>query len=307
MKQPNLRPTTLIAPQQLETLAGRIAARLTTDGQDEIQPGVILHRRSKTGEPIHGVVEPSLCIIAQGGKNVTLAGETFHYDPAHYLITTMQLPMVGMVMNASEQNPYLGLQLVLDPQTVTSVIAEAVGVSSPGNGYLKALDVSPIDANLLNAATRLVQLTEAPDDFAVLAPLIKREIIYWLLKGAQSGRLRHLARSGGQSHRMATAVAYLKRNFSKAIRIKDLAEELGMSTSTFHAHFKAATAMSPIQFQKQLRLQEARRLMHSEQMNAAEAGFHVGYEDASHFNREYKREFGRPPKQDIEQLLLRSV
>ena len=223
----------------------------------------------------------------------------FRYDPAHYMISTVELPMIGQVVEASPERPYLGFWLALDPSVVTSVMVES-GVVQRGDGSsVKSLDVSALDANLLDATLRLVRLVETPDECRVLAPLVIREIVYRLLTGAQAGRLRHLATFGGHAHRMVRAVEKLRMNFNKPLRIEEVARELGMSVSGFHAHFRAVTAMSPLQFQKQLRLQEARRLMLSEDLDAAEAGYRVGYDDASHFNREYKRHFGEPPMRDV--------
>jgi AraC-like DNA-binding protein len=170
------------------------------------------------------------------------------------------------------------------------------------NDGVKAIDVSPLDADLLNASLRLIRLIDKPNDYQVLGQLVIREIVYRLLAGAQGHRMRHLASIGGHAHRMVRAVNRLREHFDKPLRIEDVADEIGMSVSGFHAHFKSFTAMSPLQFQKQLRLQEARRLMLSENLDAAEAGFRVGYDDASHFNREYKRQFGQPPMRDVERL-----
>ena len=176
------------------------------------------------------------------------------------------------------------------------------GLAHPGDhGGVTAVDVSPLDANLLDATLRLVRLVGTPREYRALAPLVTREMVYRLRTGAQSRRMVHLATFGGHAHRMR-AVEKLRENFDKPVRIEDNARELGMSTSGFHAHFKAVTAMSPLQFQKQLRLQEARRLMLSESLDAAEAGFRVGHDDASHFSREYKRHFGKAPMRDIEFL-----
>ena len=182
-------------------------------------------------------------------------------------------------------------------------MVESGAVQPRGDGGgVKGVDVSTLDADLLDATLRLVRLTERPGEYRVLAPLVVREIVYRLLNGAQAGRLRHLATFGGQAHRMVRAVEKLRQDFAKPLRIEDVAGELGMSVSGFHAHFKAVTAMSPLQFQKHLRLQEARRLMLSENLDAGEAGFRVGYEDQSHFSREYKRHFGEPPIRDVERL-----
>ena len=209
---------------------------------------------------------------------------------------------MGEVVEASPGRPYLSLRLVLDPSVVTSVMVESGLVQPRGDGGVKAVDVSPLDANLLDATLRLVRLIDTANEYRVLAPLVIREIVYRLLTGAQGNRMRHLATFGGHAHRMVRAVERLRENFDKPLRIEDIARELSMSISGFHAHFKAVTAMSPLQFQKQLRLQEARRLMLSENLDAAEAGYRVGYDDASHFSREYKRHFGKPPVRDVERL-----
>jgi len=236
-------------------------------------------------------------------KCVSLLGEEiFRYDPAHYLISTMELPLIGAVVDASPERPYLSFRLVLDPSIVTSVMVESGLVQRRGDGSVKAVDVSPLDANLLDATLRLVRLIDTPNEYRALAPLVVREIVYRLLTGAQGSRMCHLATFGGHAHRMVRAVGKLRENFDKPLRIDGLARELGMSVSGFHAHFKAVTAMSPLKFQKHLRLQEARRLMLNENLDAAEAGYRVGYDDASHFSREYKRHFGEPPMRDVEQL-----
>jgi len=286
-----------------EELVDRIARVMQRDGKLEAQPGLFFNRLSTPDQPVHGVLEPSFCVIAQGSKQILLGDQRFHYDPAHYLITTMGLPAAGKVVDASPERPYLSFRLVLDPSVVTSVMVESGAVQPRGEGGgVKALDVSPMDANLLDATLRLVRLADTPGEYRALAPLVVREIVYRLLTGAQAGRLRHLATFGGHAHRMVRAVKRLSEDFAKPLRIEDIAQELGMSVSGFHAHFKAVTAMSPLQFQKQLRLQEARRLMLNENLDAGEAGYRVGYDDQSHFSREYKRHFGEPPMRDVERL-----
>ncbi|QNN22734.1 AraC family transcriptional regulator [Planctomycetales bacterium ZRK34] len=289
-----------LADQQ--ELADRIAHALPHDGTTEVQPGVHLNRMSEPTGGTCGVYEPAFCVIAQGSKQITLADETFRYDPAHYLITTMQLPISGKVIKASPREPYLGFRLVLDPAVVTSVMVDCDRVLSHRDRSVKALDVSPLDVNLLDATLRLVRLTETPNEYPILAPLVIREIIFRLLTGAQGDRMRHLATYSGQAHRMARAVESIRDNFDKPLKIEQVARQLNMSVSGFHAHFKSVTAMSPLQFQKRLRLQEARRLMLNENLDAAEAGYQVGYDDASHFSRDYKRHFGDPPLRDVERL-----
>ncbi len=286
-----------------DELAEGIAQALPNDGVLEAQPGLFFNRLSKQDAPVYGVIEPSFCVIAQGSKEVLLGDERLRYDQAHYLISTMELPVSAQIVDASDDRPYLSLRLVLDPRIVTSVMVESGLVELRGNGCgVKCLDVSPLDADLLDATARLVRLVDRPGEYRALAPLVVREIVYRLLTGSQAARMRHLATFGGQAHRMARAVEKLRRTFANPLRIEEVAREIGMSVSGFHAHFKAVTAMSPLQFQKQLRLQEARRLMLSENCDAAEAGFKVGYDDASHFSREYKRHFGEPPMRDVERL-----
>ncbi len=287
----------------LEELAQRIARVARRDGGVEIQPGLHFRRGSDTTERVHGVSEPSFCVIAQGSKEVMVGEECLRYDPAHYLITTVDLPLTGQVVDASPEKPYLGFRLVLDPSVVTTVMLELDGEPQRGDGgSVKSIDVSPLDTDLLDATLRLARLADNPNDYRALAPLVIREIIYRLLAGAQGSRMRHLATIGGQAHRMARAVKKLSESFDRPFRAEDMARELGMSVSGFHAHFKAVTAMSPLQFQKQLRLQEARRLMLSEGLDASEAGYRVGYRDPSFFSREYKRQFGDAPTRDVGRL-----
>jgi AraC-like DNA-binding protein len=269
----------------------------------ELQPGLHFQRLSSPSERLHGVLEPSFCVIAQGTKVILLGEDRFRYDPAHYLISTVGVPAIGKVVEASRERPYLSFRLVLDPSVVTSVLVES-GVAYPrgGGSGVKAIDVSPLDANLLDATLRLARMIDTPDEYRALAPLVIREIIYRLLTDTQADRLRHLATNGGHDQRIVRAVKRLREDFAKPLRIEDIAHEVGMSVSGFHAHFRAVTAMSPLQFQKRLRLQEARRLMLSEDLDAGEAGYRVGYDDQSHFSREYKRHFGEPPIRDVEQL-----
>jgi AraC-like DNA-binding protein len=248
------------------------------------------------------VYQPSFCFIAQGRKQVLLGEELFRYDPGHYLIYTVDLPLVFQVEEASEEKPYLGLRLNLDSSLVASVMMESGIEIKKGDAGIKALDVSPTDANLLDAVVRLIRLLDAPVERKVLTPLIIREIVFRLLAGGQDARLGHLLASGAGTRRISKAIGHLRENFDRPLRIDDIARELGMSVSGFHHHFKSVTAMSPLQFQKQIRLQEARRLMLGEDLDAASAGFRVGYEDPSYFSREYKKHFGAPPQRDIAKL-----
>jgi AraC-like DNA-binding protein len=285
-----------------EELVERIARVARADGTVEPLTGLHLNRLSVPTEPLHSVSEPAFCVIAQGSKEVLLGDSRYRYDPAHYLIATVELPTVSQVIEASTERPYLSLRLDLDLSLVGSVMVEA-GHSTPlASADVRAIAVSPLDAGLLDAVVRLVRLLDAPTEARVLQPLVTREIIYRLLMGEQGGRLRHIAVQGGYAHRIAEAVERLRRDFDQPLRIEQIARELGMSVSGFHHHFKAVTAMSPLQFQKRLRLQEARRLLLGADLDAASAGSRVGYNDAAHFNREYKSLFGVPPMRDVQRL-----
>jgi AraC-like DNA-binding protein len=285
-----------------EELAERLARVLPRDGVAEPQPGLFVSRFGRPHDLVHGFLDPCFCVIAQGAKTLTFGGEVFRYGPAQYMISTVGLPMTAEVVEASPDVPYLGLRLALDPAVVASVMVDSGIVQPRGDGGVSAVDVSPLDADLLDATVRLVRLLDRPGEYSALAALVVREIVYRLLTGAQGGRMRHLATFGGQAHRMVRAVARLRENYDKPLRIERVAKELGMSTSGFHAHFKAVTAMSPLQFQKTVRLQEARRLMLGENLDAAEAAYRVGYEDPAYFSRDYKRHFGQPPMRDVERL-----
>jgi AraC-like DNA-binding protein len=248
-----------------------------------------------------GVYGPAFCVIAQGTKEVLLGENRYRYDPARYLVSTAALPVAAHVTEASREKPYLGLLLRLDPALVGSVVVEASQPAPRGKAPVTAIGVSLLDAGLLDAVLRLVRLVESPDDARILGPLVKREIVYRLLKGEQSDRLHHVSAVGGHAHRIGQAIERLRGDFDRTLRVEDVARELGMSVSSFH-HLKAVTAMSPLRFQKQIRLQEARRLMLAEDLDATSAGCRVGYGNVSHFNRDYKRLFGAPPARDAERL-----
>jgi len=285
-----------------DEMVERIARAIREDGKVELLKGLHLNRSSSPTESVHSVSDPAFCVIAQGSKEVFLGNERYLYDPSHYLLLTAELPLVGHILEASQERPYLSLRLELDPTLVGSVIVEAGHFSPRSYADVRAINVSPLDASLLDAVVRLVRLLDSPTEARFLAPLITREIVYRLLMGEQGDRLRHIAVLGNHTYRIARAIERLRKDFDQPLRIDDIARELGMSVSGFHHHFKAVTAMSPLQFQKQMRLQEARRLMLGEGLDAASAGYRVGYNDASHFNREYKKLFGVPPIRDVERL-----
>ena len=285
-----------------DELTERIARALPDDGRQEPLKGLHFIRASSPSERVHGVSKPSLCVIAQGAKEVYLGDDCFRYDPAHYLLAVAALPVVIQIAEASIDTPYLSLALDLDPSIVSSVMVETGLPASRARISARAVDVSPLESNLLDAVVRLVRLVDSPNEARIMQPLVTREIVYRLLVGAQGDRLRHLTPLGGTTTRIASAVQRLRTDFDKPLRIERIANELGMSVSGFHAQFKAVTAMSPLQFQKHVRLQEARRLMIANNLDAASAGHRVGYEDASHFTREYKRLFGEPPIRDLQRV-----
>ncbi len=215
------------------------------------------------------MVEPSLCVVAQGSKEFILGESRYRYDPFHYLLVTVDLPYVGQVLEASKERPFLSLRMDLVPTLVGEVLVEVGHASLRDHADARAIAVSPVDGHLLDAMVRVARLLDAPDEARALMPLIMREIIYRLLRGEQGARLRHLAILGSYSPHIARAIERLRRDFDQPLRIESLARELGMSVSVFHHHFKAITALSPLQFQKRLRLLEARRLMLGEDLDAA--------------------------------------
>jgi AraC-like DNA-binding protein len=303
----------LIEPQQAEReahraqanreeLVERIARTIRADSRIEPLKGLRLIRSSSPTESLPALSDPAFSVIAQGSKELYLGEERYRYDPYHYCLGTVELPVVSQIVEASPERPYLSLRLELDPSLVGSVMLESGHTAPPSHADVKALNVSPLDASLLDAVVRLVRLIESPTEARVLAPLVTREIVYRLLLGQQGDRLHHIAVLGGYTSPIARAIERLRQNFDQPLHIDDVAREIGMSVSGFHHHFKAVTAMSPLQFQKQVRLQEARRLMLGEHLDAASAGYRVGYDDASYFNRDYKKLFGVPPLRDVERL-----
>jgi AraC-like DNA-binding protein len=299
--QPVDRDIQLVQAHRAE-LVERIARAIREDGTVVPLEGIRLLRFSSPNEPLPGISEPAFSVIAQGSKELYLGDEHFRYDPYHYCLGTLELPITSQIIEASKERPYLCFRLDLDPILVGSVMTELGSTAESNPSDIKAINVSPLDADLLDAVVRLVRLIENPAEAKVLVPLVKREIVYRLLVGNQGDRLRHLAVLSGYSPPIARAIERLQKEFDQPLRIDSFAGELGMSVSGFHHHFKAVTAMSPLQFQKRLRLQEARRLMLGDGLDAASAASRVGYHNAAHFNREYKSLFGLPPIRDIDRL-----
>lgn len=265
-------------------------------------PALQLIRASRRSEPIYSVYEPSLCIVAQGTKVVMLGKESFPYDPDSYLTASVHLPIAGQIVEASQEAPYLSLQLQFDMAQILEVIqaSEHIGYNKRESG--RGLVVSRMNDTLYDAVLRLVKLLETPQDIPVMAPYIIREIIYRLLQSEPNASLQQFALIGSHAQRIAKVIDRINRGYALPLRVDELAEEARMSASSFYDYFKEVTGMSPIQYQKQIRLQAARRLLLSETIEAAEAAFQVGYESPSHFSREYARMFGHPPVRDIRRL-----
>ena len=265
-------------------------------------PGLSLSRRDAPTQPTSYMYEPSLCVIAQGAKRLLLGDDTYVLDVHHFLITSVDLPTVTQILQANRAQPYLSLVLQLDQREMAQLMVDSQLPPPRTQHSSRGMATGKVTVPLLSACQRLLDLLATPQDIPILAPLIQRELLYRLLVGEQGARLRQIASAGSQSHQIAQAIAWLKRHYTRPLRIEDLAAHAHMSPSTFHQHFRALTAMSPLQYQKWLRLNEARRLMLTERLDAATAAFEVGYESPSQFSREYRRVFGAPPLRDITSL-----
>ncbi|HCH3379916.1 TPA: AraC family transcriptional regulator [Vibrio parahaemolyticus] len=245
---------------------------------------------------------PSICLIAQGRKRVLLGEESFIYDANHFLISSVDLPIIANIIEASEEQPYLGLLMALDLTEISQLIADSELAFTQSKEAQKGIAVGELSESLLGAFVRLAELLDEGQNIKILAPIIKREIFYRLLMSEQGTRLHQIVTAGSHSHQIAKAIDWLKNNFVKPLSVGDLASYTGMSKSSFYTHFRSMTSMTPLQFQKKLRLSEARRLMLTENLDAMAATFKVGYESPSQFSREYSRLFGAPPSKDIKSL-----
>jgi AraC-like DNA-binding protein len=265
-------------------------------------PGLSLHRRTSATAPCSMTYQPGVTVMAQGRKRVDLGRTTFIYGPSQFLLTSVDLPVVSRIVEASEKTPCLAMWLKLDMPVVRELLGREEIQIAEAPFDSPAMAAGEAGVEFLSACCRLLDLLETPEDIPFLSGLIEREIVYRILRGPEGARLRAIATSGEQSHRTAKAIAWIRDNYAKPLRIEDLADLAGMGVSTLHHHFRALTDMSPLQYQKQLRLQTARARMLVDGLDAAGAAFEVGYESASHFNREYSRFFGQPPMRDIRTL-----
>src|SRR5580658_10211363 len=287
----------------LKALAGSIGKILddATELSTEI-PGLTLYRSTAPTAPNPCTYEPSLLLIPQGTKRVVLGKQSYVFGESTFLLTSIELPIVSRVSVASVEKPYLAFFLKLDMGIVRDVLhSDEVRIPAPPVGT-RGMVLGEVTVELLTPCLRMVQLLDTPQDASFFCKLLQREIIYRLLQGPQGGRLRSVATKEDQCYLTAKAVTRLRENFEKALNVDELASMAGMSRSTLHHHFRGLTAMSPLQFQKQLRLRTARQKMLTEELDAASAAFAVGYESPSQFNREYKRFFGRPPMRDVQAL-----
>ncbi len=291
----------LEAPQA--ELADRIARNVPGDGLHPTAiPSLSLIRASEPSQPLPTVYHASMCVVVQGRKRALLGDEVYDYDALNYLVVSMTLPMTGQIIEASPEHPYLCLRIDIDPALIGELQVHAAQPEPVRSSHERALYVARTSAPLLDAVLRLVRLLDTPEEAAVLSPLALREIHYRVLTGELGQRLRELCEVDGSAQRVARAIELLKARYAEPLRIEELAAAAHLSTSSLHQRFKAATAMSPLQFQKQLRLQEARRLMLMDGLEAASAGHRVGYERPSQFSREYRRLFGAPPRREVEAI-----
>lgn len=294
-----------------ESEASSIVARLAraveriarSDGDHATAvPSLSLHRRSSPTVPLHCVYGLGLGVIAQGRKQVLLGDEVINYSPGQSLLTTIDSPVVAHVAQASARLPFLGLFLTLDTRLITQLASEMELASRPCERAYRSIAVETLDATLVDALVRLIELLREPTLVPSLAPLLQQEITIRLLAGPHGARLQDLVATGSPSQQIAKAVTWLKRNFKEPMQVEGLAARAHMSPSTFRQHFRAITGTSPLQFQKQLRLQEARQLMLNQNIDAGNAGGLVGYESPSQFSREYSRLFGEPPQRDVRRI-----
>ena len=291
-------------PSDLARLAGLLCVYAPYDGHFNLRmPGLEAIRASRTsGDLVHGLANPALCIVAQGAKKVFLGSEVFDYDASQMLVYSVDLPISGQITKASPAEPFLCLKVELDPERIANLTLRVYPNGLPHNPRNLAISVTPSEPEILRAAARLVELMARPEDAEWIAPLMVEEILIRLLRSPIGGRVAQIGQEGSRVQRVAKAVSWVRTNFDRPLDVERLAGLVNMSVSTFHQHFKAVTAMSPLQYQKVLRLHEARRLMLAKLMDAGTACRMVGYLSASQFTREYGRFFGAAPMKDIAKI-----
>jgi AraC-like DNA-binding protein len=300
------RARNVVGPREPDVtkLARLICAYAPHDGSFALRiSGVHASRSSRTNtDCVHAIRLPSLCIVAQGAKTVIVGQEVYEYDPSRMLVFSVALPVAAQITQASHSEPYLALRLDLDSHKIAELVLKVYPHGLPPVQERSAVYVTPVDVSIVNAATRLVECLAQPGDAELLAPLVVEEIVIRLLRSPIGVRVAQMGFAESSVYRVAKAIAWLRANFSQPMKVEDLAGLVHMSVSSFHEHFKAVTSMSPLHYQKVLRLQEARRLMLSTMMDAGTASQRVGYLSASQFSREYSRFFGCAPTKDIARL-----
>jgi AraC-like DNA-binding protein len=269
---------------------------------DTAIPGVRLARRTSPTPPCSVTYSPSIIVVAQGSKRVDLGANTFYYDSSRFLLTSLDLPALASVEAASEAEPCLAMIINIEMPLVRELLAQEEWTGAEPSSNMSAMAVAEASPDFLDACCRLLRLLSNPGDIPIMGGLIQREIVYRVLRSAEGARLRAIATQGEQGHRTAKAIAWIRTNFHQPLRMEELAQVAGMAVSTLHHHFRALTAMSPLQYQKQVRLQVARSRMLMDGIDANAAAFEVGYESASQFSREYSRFFGQPPVRDVRTL-----
>ncbi|TOP80969.1 AraC family transcriptional regulator [Vibrio parahaemolyticus] len=297
---PTSLPSRAFATQKLAKLIDRWTGN--ANQYDTPISGLRFSRWTTPTPPTSYTHNPSICLIAQGRKRVLLGEESFIYDANHFLISSVDLPIIANIIEASEEQPYLGLIMELDLTEISQLIVDSELAFTQSKEAQKGIAVGELSESLLDVFVRLAELLDEGQNIKILAPIIKREIFYRLLMSEQGTRLHQIVTAGSHSHQIAKAIDWLKNNFVKPLSVGDLASFTGMSKSSFYTHFRSMTSMTPLQFQKKLRLSEARRLMLTENLDAMAATFKVGYESPSQFSREYSRLFGAPPSKDIKSL-----
>ncbi|RYH09415.1 AraC family transcriptional regulator [Tropicimonas sp. IMCC6043] len=286
----------------LDILRSRALALWEAHGRETPLPGLFLAVSDISTGPIHSVYQPSFCAVLQGAKVSQLGERSYRYDSGKCLITSLDVPIRAEIVEASAEAPYIAVVLNIDPGVVAELMLEQARDALPAGPDPAALSVHPLPPDIVGPLERLMALAARPRDIPVLTPMIRREIVWQLLNGPQGAMLRQIGLADSRTARIGRAIAWVRENFTDTVSVPHLAALAGMSPATFHRHFKAVTAMTPVQFQKRLRLQEARRRLIVEGSDVAQIGFAIGYESPSQFSREYRRMFGAPPGRDSAEI-----
>jgi AraC-like DNA-binding protein len=292
--------------EPIDEIRHQIARHGKTGRHDTVIGGLTLFRTEEARPPVNTIYRPTLCLVAQGRKQVMLGDRIFEYDPSRYLVVTVDLPVRGCIVEGSPEHPYLGLMLQLAPVRIADLLIDLPADPSPVSRPA-AMAMGVLDNRLLEPVARLLRLLDAPEDMGVMQPLIEREILFRLVQGGQGSLLRQVATAGSQLAQVGRAAEWIRTHYAEPVSVAALAEQVGMSVTSFHRHFKAITTMSPLRYRTQIRLQEARRLMVVDEHDAGTIGFKVGYESPSQFSRDYRKMFGLPPGADAARLRTEAI